>query len=135
MACGYPKEITFLSLPSLSICDLMALKYKKKKKPTTKLITGIGLKKETDYQPKMRCKCSLGNSLSQGFVTRDLKNHFTVFSCALQWSPWVLQKFRFSQTDLLYLKLLNSPIRFAEIPLSHEAKHYYQDFCYYRKVS
>lgn len=134
MACGYPKEITFLSLPSLSICDLMALKYKKKK-PTTKLITGIGLKKETDYQPKMRCKCSLGNSLSQGFVTRDLKNHFTVFSCALQWSPWVLQKFRFSQTDLLYLKLLNSPIRFAEIPLSHEAKHYYQDFCYYRKVS
>lgn len=76
------------------------------------LITGVCPKKETDYQPKMRCKCSLGNSLSQGFVTRELKNHFTVFSCASQWSSRILQRFRFSSYKQIY-----STLNFWIVPL------------------
>lgn len=132
MTCSYPKEIIVLSPPSLSICDLVALKYKKKL-----LITDVGPKKETDYQPKMRCKYSLGNSISQGFVTRDLKKPFhCLLLCitVILMDPAEIQVL-ILQTDLLYQKLLNSPIRFAEIPLSREVKHCYQDFYDYRKVS
>lgn len=133
MECSFPKEIKVFSLPSLSICDLVALKYKKKV-----LITGVGPKKETNCQPKMRCKCSLGTSLSQGFTSYkgSKKSFLSLLVCitGIPMDPAEIQ-FLILKTDLLYLKLLDSLIRFAEIPLSHLAKHCYQDFCDYRKLS
>lgn len=39
--------------PSLSACDLVTLKYKKKR-----LITSVGPKKETDYQTKNEMQMS-----------------------------------------------------------------------------